>query len=162
MQRTHSARARTTTRLEQASLQDAANLWSVPSPTSTTFCETSSRATRCSLAFVALIVLSLATRRVVGYDRSDAQLITVLFVVGGTLAALADLVYLGGTEYWHETGWIAQPPVKDGRRWESIGVVAPSPAGLRRQVSSSWRPAWCARGRLRRTRAEVPFRLGAS
>lgn len=34
---------------------------------------------------------------------------TVSFVVGGILSALADLTYLAGTDYWRLTGWTAHP-----------------------------------------------------
>jgi hypothetical protein len=112
------------------------------------------------LAFVALIVLSLAIRRVVGYDRPDAQLMTAFFVVGGILSALADLVYLGGTEYWRETGWIAQPParmVAVGRAADAVGTLTrwPEAAGFLLLAA-----ALVCLGHLCRTRTELPSRLG--
>jgi hypothetical protein len=112
------------------------------------------------LAFVALIVLSLAIRRVVGYDRPDAQLMTAFFVVGGTLSALADLVYLGGTEYWRETGWIAQPPA----RMVAVGRASDVVGGLTRWTEAAGflilAAALVCLGRLCRTRSELPRRLG--
>jgi hypothetical protein len=36
----------------------------------------------------------------------------VLFVAGGTLSALADLIYLGAAEYWRTTGWSADPAAR--------------------------------------------------
>lgn len=65
------------------------------------------------LAFVALIVTTLAVRNVgPARRRPEAQIMVVLFVAGGVLAALSDLIYLGAGEYWRSTGWSADPAAK--------------------------------------------------
>ena len=62
------------------------------------------------LGFVALMALALATLRLYGWRRPAAALMTLLFVVGGLLNSVNDLLYLGETEYWRQTGWSADPP----------------------------------------------------
>jgi hypothetical protein len=62
------------------------------------------------LGFVALMALALATARLVGWARPAAALMALLFVVGGLLNIVNDLLYLGETEYWRQTGWSSDPP----------------------------------------------------
>jgi len=65
------------------------------------------------LAFIALMVTMLAARNVgQAGRRPEAQVMVVLFVVGGARAALSDLIYLGAAEYWRTTGWSAEPAAK--------------------------------------------------
>lgn len=75
------------------------------------------------VAFLALMVLALAVRRRAGAERPDAQMMIVFFVVGGLLAALADLIYLSATEYWRVTGWSADPPARMVAVGRSSGAV---------------------------------------
>jgi hypothetical protein len=75
------------------------------------------------IAFVALIVLALAVRNRVGFSRPEAQLMTAFFFVGGSLAALSDVVYLGATDYWRATGWTAQPPARMVAVGRSLGPI---------------------------------------
>jgi len=118
------------------------------------------RDTLLPIAFVALIFLSLAVRNLVGPDRPKAQLMTTLFVVGGILSALSDLLYLGGTEYWRETSWAAQPAsrmVAIGRSADVVTALAhwPEAAGFVTLAAGLF-----YLGALCRTQAELPSRLG--
>jgi hypothetical protein len=63
------------------------------------------------VAFLALIVLSLAVRAFVPADLPNAQLMVAFFVVGGVISMLNDLLYLGATDYWRLTGWSQVPAV---------------------------------------------------
>lgn len=62
------------------------------------------------LGFVALMALALATARLFGWWRPEAALMALLFVVGGLLNIVNDLLYLGEIEYWRHTGWSSDPP----------------------------------------------------
>ncbi len=111
------------------------------------------------LAFVALIVLSLAIGNLVGYERPQAQLMVMFFVVGGVLSALADLIYLGGTEYWRVTGWSAEPAARMVAIGRSSSVVStltrwPEAAGFLVLAAGL-----VCLGRLVSTRAQLPSRL---
>jgi hypothetical protein len=111
------------------------------------------------LAFVALIVLSLAIGNLVGYERPQAQLMVMFFVVGGVLSALADLIYLGGTEYWRVTGWSADPAAKMvsvGRSSTAVEALTrwPEAAGFLLLAA-----ALVCLGRLAGTRAQLSSRL---
>lgn len=78
------------------------------------------------LAFVALVVLSLAVRAFVPADRPTGQLMVLFFLVGGVFAAVSDLLYLGATDYWRLTGWSDVPPVSmiaAGRSVEGINAL---------------------------------------
>lgn len=70
------------------------------------------RETLFPLAFVALMAVAHAIRRRVVDDRPEGQLLTTFMVVGGVLAVLNDLLYLGATDYWRATGWTAEPAAK--------------------------------------------------
>ena len=111
------------------------------------------------VAFVALAVVALAVRRLVGTDDPRAQLLTLFFVVGGVISALSDLVYLGAAEYWRITGWSPRPPERMlaiGRSSEAIERVTTwlEPAGFVVLAAGL-----VALGRLCRARAELPSRL---
>jgi hypothetical protein len=111
------------------------------------------------LSFVALIVLSLAIGNLVGYERPQAQLMVMFFVVGGVLSALADLIYLGGTEYWRVTGWSAQPPAKMvavGRSSTAVSALTRWPEAAGFLVLAA---ALVCLGRLARGEAQLPSRL---
>jgi len=58
-----------------------------------------------SAAFVALIVVGIAVRRRVASDRPTPQLMVTLFMVGGVLAVVANLLYLANVEFWRLQGW---------------------------------------------------------
>jgi hypothetical protein len=75
------------------------------------------------IAFVALIAVTLAVRQLVGFARPEAQLLTAFFFIGGVLAALSDLVYLGATDYWRATGWTAEPPARMVAVGRSLGPI---------------------------------------
>jgi hypothetical protein len=111
------------------------------------------------LAFVALIVLSLAIGNLVGYERPQAQLMVMFFVVGGVLSALADLIYLGGTEYWRVTGWSADPPA----RMVSVGRSSTAVEALTRWPEAAGflllAAALVFLGRLAGTRPQLSSRL---
>jgi hypothetical protein len=62
------------------------------------------------LGFVALMALALATARLFGWWRPEAALMALLFVIGGLLNIVNDLLYLGEIEYWRHTGWSSDPP----------------------------------------------------
>jgi hypothetical protein len=111
------------------------------------------------LAFVALIVLSLAVRNLVGYERPEAQLMATFFVIGGVVSALSDLIYLAGTDYWRETGWIAQPAsrmVAIGRSSDVVNALTrwPEAAGFVTLAAGL-----IYLGILCRARDELPSRL---
>jgi hypothetical protein len=111
------------------------------------------------LAFVALVVLSLAVRAVVRADRPNAQLMVAFFVVGGTLAALADLIYLGATDYWRLTGWSGVPAVSMvavGRSTEAINALTRWPEAAGFVVLAA---ALVCLGNLCRSEAALPRRL---
>jgi hypothetical protein len=112
------------------------------------------------LAFVALIVLSLAIRNLVLSERPEAQLMTNFFVVGGVVSALSDLLYLGGTDYFRETGWTAQPAarmVAVGRSTEVFNALTRWPEAAGFVILAG---ALVCLGRLCHVRAELPSKLG--
>jgi hypothetical protein len=51
-------------------------------------------------AFIALIVVGVALRRVAGGDRPERQLMVTFLGVGGVISAIASLIYLGNVEFW--------------------------------------------------------------
>jgi hypothetical protein len=118
------------------------------------------RDTLLPLAFLATIVLSLAVANTLGWSQPAVQLTVAFFFVGGMLAAVADLTYLAGTEYWRLTGWStgnAVGMVAVGRasgavdtltRWPEVAGFITLAAGL------------AFLGRLCRTRDELPSTLG--
>jgi hypothetical protein len=112
------------------------------------------------VAFVALAVVALAVRRLIGPDDPSAQLLTLFFALGGLVSALSDLVYLGAAEYWRVTGWSAHPAARMlaiGRSSETIErlTVWIEPAGFIILAAGL-----LALGRLCRARAELPSALG--
>jgi hypothetical protein len=75
------------------------------------------------IAFGALIVVSLAVRYLAGRQRPEADLMTTFILIGGTISALSDLLFLGSTEYWRTSGWTATPAalmVSVGRDTQTI------------------------------------------
>ena len=50
--------------------------------------------------------------------RPERQLLTLFFVVGGSLAAFSDLFFLTLTRYWEKGGWSADRP----RTWSPSGA----------------------------------------
>lgn len=78
------------------------------------------------LSFLALMVLALATGALVGWRVPAAQLGALLFVVGGTLHIVNDLMFLGQVYYWRFGGWSADPAgplVAAGHASDAIGVA---------------------------------------
>jgi hypothetical protein len=113
------------------------------------------------LAYAALVVLSLAVRAVVRADRPNAQLMVAFFVVGGTVATVADLIYLGGTDYWRLTGWSGVPAVSMvavGRSTQAINALTrwPEAAGFVLLAA-----ALVCLGNLCRSESALPRRLAA-
>jgi hypothetical protein len=112
------------------------------------------------LGFVALIVLGLAIRGLVGSERPDAQLMVAFLAVGGVISAIADLTFLGDVEYWRQTGWSAHPPeimVAVGRSTEAIDSLTrwPEVAGFTILAAGVFYV-----GLLCRTRPELPRSAG--
>ena len=78
------------------------------------------------IGFLALIVLGLAVRHLVGSQRPEGHLMVIFLVVGGVISAIADLIFLGDVEYWRTTGWTAHPPevmVAIGRASQAIDFL---------------------------------------
>ena len=141
-------------------LQDEANFWvAVFAHQHRILWDIIARDTLFPLAFVALIVVSLAVRNRVRSERPEPQLMTAFFVVGGVVAALSDLIYLAGTEYWRETGWTAQPAermVAVGRSFDVVNALTRWPEAAGFVILAA---GLVCLGRLSRT-AELPSRLG--
>jgi hypothetical protein len=51
-------------------------------------------------AFIALIVLGMALRRITSGDRPERRLLVTFLGVGGVLSAISSLLYLGDVEFW--------------------------------------------------------------
>lgn len=112
------------------------------------------------VAFVALAVVALAIRRLVGSEDPRVQLLTLFFVLGGVVSALSDLLYLAVAEYWRVTGWSVTPPermVAIGRSSETIEhlTVWIEPAGFVLLAAGL-----VCLTQLCRARAELPSALG--
>jgi hypothetical protein len=111
------------------------------------------------IAFVALVVLSLAVRAFVRADRPNAQLMVAFFLIGGILSALADLIYLGATDYWRLTGWPNVPAVSMvavGRSEAAIEALTRWPEAAGFVVLAA---ALVCLGNLCRSEAALPTRL---
>jgi hypothetical protein len=111
------------------------------------------------LAFMALIVLSLAVRAVVDAARPAAQLMVAFFLVGGTISILNDLIFLGATDYWRVTGWSHLAPtnmVAAGRSEQAIESLTRWPEAAGFVVLAA---ALVCLGRLCRSEAALPARL---
>jgi hypothetical protein len=118
------------------------------------------RDTLLPLAFLATIALSLAVANVLGWAQPAVQLMVAFFFVGGILAALADLTFLAGTEYWRITGWStgnAVGMVAVGRSSGAVGTLTrwPEAAGFITLAA-----ALALLGRLCHSRDQLPSRLG--
>jgi hydrogenase/urease accessory protein HupE len=112
------------------------------------------------LGFVALIVLGLAVRHLVGSERPEGQLMVAFLVVGGVLSAIADLTFLADVEYWRFTGLKAHPPeiaVSIGRATQAIDTLTrwPEIAGFAVVAMGV-----LYLGVLCRTRPELPAAVG--
>jgi hypothetical protein len=111
------------------------------------------------VAFVALIVLSLAVRAVIRSERPNAQLMVAFFFVGGILATLNDLIYLGATDYWRLTGWSRVPTVgmvAAGRSEQAIVALTTWPEAAGFVVLAA---ALVCLGNLCRSEAALPAGL---
>jgi hypothetical protein len=64
------------------------------------------------VAFLALMIVAYAIRRLVRDARPEAQLLVLFMVVGGVIATVNDLLYLSATDYWRVTGWSADPAAR--------------------------------------------------
>jgi hypothetical protein len=51
-------------------------------------------------AFIALIVVGVALRRLTSGDRPERQLMVTFLGIGGVISAIASLLYLGNAEFW--------------------------------------------------------------
>jgi hypothetical protein len=111
------------------------------------------------IAFVALVVLSLAVRALVRHDGPNAQLMVAFFLIGGIVSTLADLIYLGATDYWRLTGWSNVPAVSMvavGRSTEAINALTRWPEAAGFVVLAA---AVVCLGNLCRSEAALPTRL---
>jgi hypothetical protein len=111
------------------------------------------------LAFMALIVLSLAVRAVVDARRPATQLMVAFFLVGGTISILNDLIFLGATDYWRVTGWSTVVPTKMvaiGRSEEAIESLTRWPEAAGFVILAG---ALVCLGKLCRSEAALPSRL---
>jgi hypothetical protein len=118
-----------------------------------------SRDTLFPLAFMALIVLSLAVRAVVDARRPATQLMVAFFLVGGTISILNDLIFLGATDYWRVTGWSTVVPTKMvaiGRAEEAIESLSRWPEAAGFVILAG---ALVCLGKLCRSEAALPPRL---
>jgi hypothetical protein len=52
------------------------------------------------MAYIALIVVAVAFRRLTSGDRPERQLMVTLFGAGGVISVIASLLYLGNVEFW--------------------------------------------------------------
>lgn len=112
------------------------------------------------LSFLALMVLALATSSLVGWHLPSAQLAALLFVVGGLLHIVNDLVFLGQVEYWRYDGWRADPAgpmVAVGQAAGAIGAAVTYVELASYLVLGAALLCW---GSLYRTRPELPGWLG--
>jgi hypothetical protein len=141
-------------------LQDEANFWvAVFAHKHHILWDIIARDTLFPLAFVALMALALAAREAVGQRRPEGQLMTMFFVVGGTVSALADLIYLAGTDYWRVTGWSAHPAagmVAVGRSVDTLAALTTWPEAAGFVLLAA---ALACLGRLCGTRTPLPARL---
>lgn len=93
------------------------------------------RDTLLPIAFIALIILALVLRQLAGADGPDGTLMVTFMLVGGILSIVADLLYLGATEYWRFDGWTSHPAVTTvaiGRTVQAIDTLThwPEAAGF--------------------------------
>jgi hypothetical protein len=112
-------------------------------------------------AYIALIALAFAVRSIVAVDRPAAPLMTVCFVIGGVFAMVADLTYLGATDYWRLTGWGHIPAVSmvaAGRSEQAIESLTRWPEAAGFVVLAA---ALVCLGSLCRSEAGLPTRLAA-
>ncbi len=119
------------------------------------------RDTLIPIAYLALIVVALAVRNVVGERSPAAQLMVGSFVVGGVLSILADLTYLGAAEYWRHAGWSPHPAtimVVVGRTVEGIDTLTHWPEAFGFAVLAC---GLFALGRLCRKSGHLPDGLGS-
>jgi hypothetical protein len=111
------------------------------------------------VAFMALIVLSLAVRAFVPAQLPNGQLMVAFFVVGGVISILNDLLYLGATDYWRLTGWSQVPAVSmvaAGRSEQAIEALTRWPEAAGFVVLAA---ALVCLGNLCRSQAALPGRL---
>jgi len=119
-----------------------------------------SRDTLFPLAFLALIVISLAVRAVVDAARPATQLMVAFFLVGGTISILNDLIFLGATDYWRVTGWSHVDPtrmVAAGRSSEAIESLTRWPEAAGFMILAA---ALACLGKLCRSERALAARLG--
>jgi hypothetical protein len=111
------------------------------------------------LAFMALIVLSLAVRAFVPAQLPNGQLMVAFFLVGGVISIVNDLIYLSATDYWRLTGWSHVPAVSmvaAGRSEQAIEALTRWPEAAGFVVLGA---ALVCLGNLCRSQAALPGRL---
>jgi hypothetical protein len=111
------------------------------------------------LAFVALIVLSLAVRAFVPAQLPNGQLVVAFFLVGGMISILNDLVFLGATDYWRLTGWSRVPAVSMVAAGRSEQAIVASTRWLEPGGFVVLAAALVCLGNLCRSEAALPRRL---
>jgi hypothetical protein len=113
------------------------------------------------VAYLALIVATLAVRDRAGPRHPEGQLLVTLFIVGGILAILADLTFLAAAQAWRTTGWPVRPAastVAVGRTVEGIQALTQWPEAFGFAVLAL---GLVALGRLCRQYRVFPASLGA-
>jgi hypothetical protein len=113
-------------------------------------------------AFIALIVVGVALRRLTSGDRPERQLMVTFLGIGGVISAIASLLYLGNAEFWRvPTGIIT----KDG----ATSMIAVGRATTAINNLTTWPEAFgyvvialgiACLGALVRHDARLPRRLG--
>jgi len=114
-------------------------------------------------AFIALIVVGVALRRRVSGDRPQRQLLVTFLTVGGLIAAISSLLYLGNVEFWR----LPWGPVPSGGE---TSIVAVGRATTAIDNLTTWPEAfgyvvlalglWCLGSVVRAERPSFSTRLG--
>src|SRR5437016_4968389 len=145
-------------RTSAGATQDEANFWAAQfAHMHRILWDVIARDTIGPLAWVALIVLGLAIRRIAGANRPGTQLMALFLLVGGVLQITNSLLYLGDVEFWRITGWSGHPNpvamVAVGRASVAIGNLTLWPEAFGYLVLAA---GLVCLGRLCRSSDELP------
>ena len=114
------------------------------------------------VAFMALIVVAVAFRRLTTGDRPERQLMVTFLGAGGVISAIASLLYLGNVEFWR----LPWGPIQPGGETSAIAVGRATTAI---NNLTTWPEAFgylvlavgiVCLGSLTRRDARLPHRLG--